>query len=66
MHYVDTIFKDEHTDVVSCLLPDGSWIDVACPLEVKLHNQNMGRVDLANQMCRSYTNTCRSRSRWHM
>ena len=66
MHFVDIIFKDECTDVVSCRLPDGSFIDVTCPLEVKLHNQNMGGVDLVNQMRKSYTCTRTSRSRWHI
>ena len=50
MHVVDTICKDVHMDVVSRRLPDGSCIDVACPLTVKLYNQNMGGVDLADQM----------------
>ena len=48
MYFVDTICKTDHTDVVSRRLPDGSSIDVACPLAVKLYNQNMGGVDLAD------------------
>ena len=54
MHFVDTICKDERMDVVSHRLPDGSCIDVACPLAVKLYNQNMGGVDLADQMREYY------------
>ena len=66
MHFVDTICKDECMDVVSRRLPDGSCIDVACPLAVKLYNQNMGGVDLADQMRKSYACTRRSRTRWYM
>ena len=66
MHFVDTICKDECMDVVSRRLPDGSCIDVACPLAVKLYNQNMGGVDLADQMCKYYACTRRSRTRWYM
>ena len=66
MHFVDTICKDERMDVVSHRLPDGSCIDVACPLAVKLYNQNMGGVDLADQMREYYACTCRSRTRWYM
>ena len=66
MHFVDTICKDERMDVVSRRLPDGSCIDVACPLAVKLYNQNMGGVDLADQMRKSYACTRRSRTRWYM
>ena len=50
-------------DVVSRQLPDGSCIDVACPLAVKLYNQNMGGVDLADQMCKYYAWTRTSRTR---
>ena len=66
MHFVDTICKDECMDMISCQLPDGSCIDVASPSAVKLYNQNMGGVDLANQMRKSYTCTRKSRTRWYM
>ena len=66
VYFVDTICKTDHTDVVSRRLPDGSSIDVACPLAVKLYNQNMGGVDLADQLRKSYTCTRKSRTRWYM
>ena len=66
VHFVDTICKDERMDVVSRRLPDGSCIDVACPLAIKLYNQNMGGVDLADQMRKYYACTRRSRTRWYM
>ena len=40
-------------DVVSHWLRDDSCIDVACPVAVKLYNQNISWVDLAVQMYKS-------------
>ena len=53
-------------DVVSRKLKNGSCIDVACPLAVKLYNQNMGGVDLSDQMRKAYTCSRKSRTRWYM
>ena len=41
--------------VASRKLGDGSSIDVACPTAVKLYNQNMSGIDLADQLRGTYT-----------
>ena len=58
----------DHTDItsVSRKLADGSRADFSCPRSVTLYNQNMGGVDLADQLRRSYTCSRRSKSRWYM
>ena len=48
VHFVDITCEGECLDVVSRQLPDGSCINVACLLAVKLYNQNMSGVDLAD------------------
>ena len=45
-------------------LPDGTWIQVACPEAVKAYNEHMGFVDLADQMHRFYTCTHKSSCKW--
>ena len=52
--------------MVSCKLGYGSSIDVACHSAVKLYNQNMGVVDLADQLQGTYTCSRKSRTRWYM
>ena len=45
-------------DMVSCQLCNGSCIDVACPLVVKLYKQNMGGVDLLAHVDQVLGGTC--------
>ena len=66
VNFVNTLCNYDSIDVVSRKLKDGSYIDVACPLAVKLYNQNMGGVDLADQMREAYTCSRKSRTRWYM
>ena len=64
--FVDTICDATDTSVVTRKLSDGSHADFSCPSSVRLYNQNMGGVDLADQMRRAYTCTRKSKSRWYM
>ena len=66
VYFVDTVCKYKRMDVVSRKLQDGSCSEVACPLAVKIYNQNMGGVDLADQLRKTYTCTRKSRTRWYM
>ena len=47
-------------------LPDGTRTQVSCPQAVKAYNENMGGVDLADQMRRFYTCTHKSSRRWYL
>jgi len=62
----DTICDHTDTTAVSRKLANGSRADFSCPQSVTLYNQNIGRVDLADQLHRSYTCSRRSKSRWYM
>ena len=66
VNFVNTLCNYNSIDVVSRKLKDGSCIDVACPLAVKLYNQNMGGVDLADHVHKAYTCSRKSRTRWYM
>ena len=66
VNFVNTICNYNSMGVVSRKLGDGSSIEVACPTAVKLYNQNMGGVDLADQLRGAYTCTRKSRTRWYM
>ena len=66
VNFVNTICDYSSIGVVSRKLGDGSSIDVACPTAVKLYNQNMGGVDLANHLWGAYTCSRKSRTRWYM
>jgi len=59
----DTICDHTDTTSVSRKLADGSQADFSCPRLVTLYNQNMGGIDLADQLRRSYTCSRRSKSR---
>ena len=65
VNFVNTLCNYDSIDVVSRKMKDGSCIDVACPLSVKLYNQNMGGVNLADQMRKAYTCSRKSRTRWY-
>ena len=64
--FVDTICDCTETTVVTCKLSDGSHADFSCPRLVRLYNQNMGGVDLVDQMHRAYTCTRKSKSKCYM
>ena len=64
--FVDTICDPSETTVVSRKLSDGNHADFTCPVAVKLYNQNMGGVDLADQLRKAYTCSRKSKSRWYM
>ena len=66
VNFVNTICDYSSIGMVSRKLGDGSSIDVACPTAIKLYNQNMGGVDLANQLWGAYTCSRKSRTRWYM
>ena len=67
VYFVNTICDYNTMGVVARKLGDGSSIDVSCPTAVKLYNQNMGGVDLADQLRGAYTcSTRKSRTRWYM
>ena len=64
--FVDMFCDPSETTVVSRKLSDGSCTDFTCPVAVKLYNQNIGGVDLADQLWRAYTCCRKSKSRWYM
>jgi len=64
--FVDTICDPSETTVVFRKLPDGTSADFACPVAVKLYYRNMGAVDLADQLCRAYTCSRKSKAKWYM
>ena len=66
VNFVSTICDYSSIGVVSHKLSDSSSIDVACPTAVKLYNQNMGGVDLADQLRGTYTCSRKSRTRWYI
>ena len=47
-------------------LSDGTRTQIACPQAVKAYNENMGGVDLADQMYKFYSCTCKSSRRWYL
>ena len=65
VYFINTICDYNSMGMVARKLGDGSSIDVSCPLAVKLCNQ-MGGVDLADQLRGAYTCTRKSRTWWYM
>ena len=64
--FIDTLFGRTAFCTVPRGLPDGTSIRVDCPEAVKAYNENMGGVDLADQMRRFYTCTHKSSRRWYL
>ena len=64
--FVDTFCSDTDHTTVTCKLGDGSRIAVNCPTSVKLYNQYMGGVDLADQLRNTYTCSRKSAHKWYM
>ena len=64
--FVDTLFGCSSLTTVPRGLSDRTCIQVTCPQAVKAYNENMGGVDLADQMRRFYTCTHRSSRRWYL
>ena len=60
--FVDTICDSSETTAVARKLSDGSYSDFPCPVGVMLYNQNIGGVDLADQLRRTYTCSRKSKS----
>ena len=53
--FVDTFCSDSDQTTVTHKLGDGSHTTVRCPESVKLYNQYMGGVDLADQLRNTYS-----------
>ena len=64
--FVDTLFGCSLHTTVPRGMSDGTRTQIACPEAVKAYNENMGGVDLADQMRRFYTCTHRSSRRWYL
>ena len=64
--FVETFCGDTDQTTVTHKLGDGSRIMVNCPTSVKLYNQYMGGVDLADQLRNTYTCSHKSAHKWYM
>ena len=64
--FIDTQFGNYTYSTVRRTLPDGTSSNVMCPEAVEVYNENMGGVDLADQMRRFYTCTHKSSRRWYL
>ena len=64
--FIDTLFGHHTPTTVPRGLNDGTRIQVSCPYAVRAYNENMGGVDLADQMRRFYTCTHKSSRRWYL
>ena len=65
IHFIQNICKPDATDRVMRKNKDGSRSAVQCPLSVKLYNQNMGGVDLADSKRKVYSCSQKSKKWWH-
>ena len=63
---MNTIYNPNEITKVKRKQKDGTSIDVSAPTAVKLYNDNMGGVDLADQMRKAYTCTRKSKKKWYM
>ena len=64
--FMNTICNPNEITKVKRKQKDGTSIDVSAPTAVKLYNDNMGGVDLADQMRKAYTCTRKSKKKWYM
>ena len=64
--FVDTFCSDGDETTVTRKLGDGTRIAVRCPESVKLYNQYMGGVDLADQLRNAYSCSRKSAHKWYM
>ena len=63
--FIQTICPSNEQAQVMCKNKDGSRTAVACPLAMKLHNENMGGVDLADSKRQVYTCSRKAKKWWH-
>ena len=63
--FIQTICPSSEQAQVMRKNKDGSRTAVACPLAVKLYNENMGGVDLANSKRQVYTCSRKAKKWWH-
>ena len=64
--FVDTLFDYSTYTTVSRGLSDGKQVQITCPEAVMAYNENMGVVDLSDQMRKFYTCTHKSSQNWHL
>ena len=64
--FVNTICDVRDFAAVRRKQSDGSIIVVECPSAVVLYNENMGGVDLADQKCKLYSASRKSKVKWYM
>ena len=64
--FIDTMFGATPHITISRKRNDGLIIQISCPEVVKAYTQNMGGVDLADQMRTFYTCTHKSSHRWYL
>lgn len=64
--FVDTFCEADDQATVTRKLGDGSSTIVRCPKSVKLYNQYMGGVDLADQLRNTYSCSRKSAHKWYM
>ena len=63
---MNTICNPNETTKVKQEQKDGTSIDISVPTAIKFYNDNMGGVDLADQMQDAYTCTTKSKKKWYM
>ena len=64
--FVDTLFGYSTYTTASRGLSDGKRVQITCPEAVRAYNENMGVVDLSDQMRKFYTCTHRSSQNWYL
>ena len=65
IHFIQNICQPDEMDQVMRRNKDGSRSAVPCPLSVKLYNQKMGGVDLADSKRKVYSCSRKSKKWWH-
>ena len=64
--FIDILFRHHTPTTVPRGLNDGTRIQVSCLYAVRAYNENIGGLDLADQMRRFYTCTHKSSRRWYL